>query len=130
MTPGVFGLVVLAGAVGAGLRYLVDDALTRRTSDAFSWGLFVINVTGSAAIGVLTGAGSALGATWVSVLGVGLLGGYTTFSAVSVDAAQRARADRRRAAWLTLLVMCVVAVAAVGLGWVVGSALATAAPTR
>ena len=53
---------------------------------AFPLGILIVNVTGSFALGVVTGLGAAIGGAdsrWI--IGVGLLGGYTTFSTVSVE---------------------------------------------
>lgn len=82
MTPVLFVAVVLAGGVGAAARHAVDAAFSRGGGGQWPWGVFVVNVSGSFALGVVTGAVSSV--EWIWVLGVGLLGGYTTFSAVSV----------------------------------------------
>lgn len=82
MTPLVFLAVMVAGGVGAGLRYLVDVVVTAWTGGRFPWGIFVANVTGSFALGILTGLAPAEEISLI--LGLGLLGGYTTFSTVSV----------------------------------------------
>ena len=108
--------VALAGGLGAALRYVVDNAVPARVRERFPWGTQVVNLTGSFALGLLTGL---LSGDSLSVLGVGLLGGYTTFSAASLEAVGLAT-DRRYGAALAhglgMLVACVVA-AALGL-WV------------
>ncbi|GEE01413.1 hypothetical protein nbrc107696_18590 [Gordonia spumicola] len=75
-------LTFLAGAVGAVLRFVVDDACRRRWPAAFPGPTFGINVTGSLAMGVLAGLVMFHGTphAWQTVVGTGLLGGYTTFS--------------------------------------------------
>ncbi|QIM16441.1 chromosome condensation protein CrcB [Leucobacter insecticola] len=75
--------IAVAGGLGAGLRFLLDTALTTRLRSRFPWGIAVVNLSGSFALGLLTGA--SLGEPLASVLAVGLLGGYTTFSTASVD---------------------------------------------
>ena len=110
------GLAV-GGALGAGARYLVDDAVTRGRRGAFPLGILLVNVTGSFALGVLVGLGGLIASVWLTIAGVGVLGGYTTFSTVAVDAARllgRGRADWAWANTLGTLVLCLVA-AAVGL---------------
>ncbi len=102
MTVPLLIMVAVAGGVGAALRYLVDNAiqrtLTERTS--YPWGTMVINLSGSLLLGVITGyATGHVGQTWVTVAGVGLLGGYTTFSTASVETV-RLLADRRYRAGL------------------------------
>jgi CrcB protein len=74
--------VAAAAAFGAALRYALDAAVQRRHRSVLPWGTFLVNVTGSFALGVVTGlaAHHGLGAGWNAVLGVGLIGGYTTWS--------------------------------------------------
>ena len=82
-----FLLVGLGGGVGAMMRYGVSLAIPMQTA-AWPWATFFINVTGSVLIGVLAGwlgAKGDAGEPWRLLLGVGLLGGYTTFSAYSLE---------------------------------------------
>ncbi len=75
-------LVMLGGAVGATLRYLLDTQVRRRQSSRFPWSTLVVNVLGSVVLGMLTGATlpGAAGSTTHAALGVGLCGALTTFS--------------------------------------------------
>jgi len=82
MTPFVFLLASIAGGVGAGLRYVVDLGITTLARGRFPWGIVVVNVTGSFALGMVTA--SLPDAAFV--VGAGLLGGYTTFSTAMLDA--------------------------------------------
>jgi len=77
-----------AGAVGAVLRYLVDRLVQGRVASDFPYGTLVINVSGSLVLGFLTGAAlhHGLAAGWLTVLGTGLIGAYTTFSTFSLEA--------------------------------------------
>ena len=112
----------LAGGVGAGLRYIVDALVTTtvfaspRRPGRFPVGILVVNTTGSFALGVLTGLGADVFAGDLGwMLGVGLLGGYTTFSTVSLDSVMLAREGRTGRGWanaLGTLGSCVVAAAA------------------
>ncbi len=74
------GLVV-AGAIGAPTRFLLDGFVQDRTAGAFPWGTFVINMTGSFLLGALTGLAlyHAFPSTPKIVLGTGFCGAYTTF---------------------------------------------------
>ncbi|WP_314502990.1 CrcB family protein [uncultured Microbacterium sp.] len=113
-----------AGGIGAGLRYLVDILVVGTKPTRFPLGIFVVNVTGSFALGVLTG----LGATRVGddvawVIGVGLLGGYTTFSTVSAESTLLLRSGEARRGWLNAAGTLVGAVMAAGAGLVVGALL-------
>jgi CrcB protein len=78
---------VVAGAVGAPLRYLVDGAIADRVEGRFPWGTFVVNVTGSLLLGFLAGLSlyHAFPATPKVVLGTGFCGAYTTFSTFSFE---------------------------------------------
>jgi CrcB protein len=82
MSPLAWVAFVLAGAVGAPVRYLVDGAIGERTGGAFPWGTFVVNATGSLLLGFLTGLALYHGFpdTPKVVLGTGFCGAYTTFS--------------------------------------------------
>ena len=113
----------LAGGAGAGLRDLVDVLVIGGRSARFPLGILVVNVTGSFALGLLTGLGAALAGTELAwVLGVGLLGGYTTFSTVSVESALLMRAGEARRGWMNALVTLVLGVAAAAAGVALGSA--------
>jgi fluoride exporter len=105
--------VSLAAAVGAVLRYLLDRAVQHRHPSALPWGTFTINVSGSLLLGFVTG--MALHHGWssdaVSVLGTGLLGGYTTWSTFVWETVALAQDGRPRGA-----VLNVAGSLAVGLG--------------
>jgi CrcB protein len=79
--------LVVAGAVGSSVRYLVDIAITERTKGAMPWGTLVVNVTGSLLLGLLTGLAlhHGLPKTARVVLGVGFCGAYTTFSSFTFE---------------------------------------------
>lgn len=96
MTVILFAGVALAGGVGAGLRYLLDVAVQRLVGSRLPWGVLVVNLTGALALGVLTAAWGEVTGLWM--LGTGLLGGYTTFSAVAVATAALAEEGRTREA--------------------------------
>jgi CrcB protein len=80
-------LVMIGGAVGAGARFALGQAVAARAPSAFPFATLGINILGCLAMGALMawlareGANDALRL----LLGVGLLGGFTTFSAFSLD---------------------------------------------
>lgn len=123
MNPGLLALVAVAGGVGAGIRYLVDAAVTRGRADAFPVGILLVNITGSAFLGLLTGIGALVGPEWIAVLGAGALGGYTTFSTVAVDSVLLARRGRRDWALINLVGTFGAAVIAASAGLFVGGLL-------
>jgi len=73
---------LVAAALGAPARYLIDGLVQDRTDGAFPWGTFVVNVSGCLVVGAITGLGlyHGLGATTRTVVGTGGMGAYTTFS--------------------------------------------------
>lgn len=111
--------VALAGGIGAALRFVVDGIIRAHTSGRFPWATGVINVTGSLALGVVTG--MSIGADSRAVIGTGLLGGYTTFSTASFETARLAHDGHYRAALGNGLGMLLTAVAAASLGFWFGS---------
>lgn len=114
-------LAALAGGVGAGLRYVVDRLLTPARGMRFPVGILVVNVTGSFALGVITGLGTAVAPELSMVLGLGLLGGYTTFSTVSVETVLLAQRTRWRDAAANLLGTLALAALAAGAGLALGA---------
>ncbi len=80
-------LVTLGGALGAGARYLVGKAMLGWLGADYPWGTLTVNVIGGLAMGVLAGmlSRSTAGEQARLLLGVGVLGGFTTFSAFSLE---------------------------------------------
>lgn len=114
MTVALFLLTAVAGGVGAGARYTADLGLTRWLGARFPWGTLIVNVTGSFALGLV--AGATADAAVLSVVGVGLLGGYTTFSSVATSAAMFARERRTVAAVTNTVGTLILTAGAAGLG--------------
>ena len=84
-------LVALGGGAGAVARYLLGVNALRSLGPNWPWGTFAANVIGGFLMGALAGylshRGGADQERWGLLLGVGLLGGFTTFSAFSMEAA-------------------------------------------
>lgn len=79
--------VALGGAIGASLRYLTGVATMRAFGPGFPWGTVAVNILGSILMGVLVVLLAYKGGTRLApFLMTGLLGGFTTFSAFSLDA--------------------------------------------
>jgi CrcB protein len=83
-------LVFVGGGLGASLRHAVNIICARGLGTAFPWGTFIINISGSLAMGLIAGYLAFKGEAsqpWRLFVMTGVLGGYTTFSAFSLDAA-------------------------------------------
>jgi CrcB protein len=83
-------LVFFGGGIGASLRHFINVTCAKYIGISFPWGTFIINITGSIVMGLIAGylafRGEASQA-WRLFLMTGILGGYTTFSAFSLDTA-------------------------------------------
>ncbi|HEY2886486.1 MAG TPA: fluoride efflux transporter CrcB [Rhizomicrobium sp.] len=90
MQLGILLAVALGGALGSLLRYFVAGAVQSATWPGFPWGIFVVNITGGFAMGLIVEL-SALKLNLTpevrAFLTIGILGGYTTFSTFSLDSA-------------------------------------------
>ena len=81
-------LVMAGGAVGSGARYLTGRATLAAFGPAFPWGTLMVNLIGGFLMGALVGTLARIavpGENWRLLLAVGVLGGFTTFSAFSLD---------------------------------------------
>lgn len=81
-------LVMAGGALGAGARHLTGRATLALFGPGLPVGTLAVNLLGGLLMGLLAGllARTVLGEPWRLFLGVGVLGGFTTFSAFSLDA--------------------------------------------
>ena len=110
--------VAAGGALGAVMRYLLSGLL--RTDGEFPAATLAINVAGSLGIGLAWGAWAHL--HWFhewgrAFLAVGLLGGFTTFSAFSLEALTLVHADRIGAAAIYVIATLAGCLTAVWLGY-------------
>ena len=79
--------VAIGGALGASARYLTGLGIVRLMGAGFPWGTLTVNFVGSFLMGMLVVALSHLGGTkFAPLLMTGVLGGFTTYSAFSLDA--------------------------------------------
>ena len=111
-------LLAVAGGLGASIRFVVEDATTRRLGSRLPWALFLINGTGSFALGLLTALDPSQEV--VLVVGVGLLGGYTTLSAASLATARLSLRRDTTGLLLSSLGMLALCLAGVALGQALG----------
>ena len=83
-------LVFVGGGLGATLRHAVNMVCARAFGTHFPFGTFIINITGSIVMGLIAGYLAFKGNAaqpWRLFVMTGILGGYTTFSAFSLDTA-------------------------------------------
>ena len=83
-------LVFIGGGLGSSLRHTVNMVSSRYLGTAFPYHTFIINITGSIVMGLIAGYLAFKGdaaQSWRLFLMTGILGGYTTFSAFSLDTA-------------------------------------------
>ena len=82
-------LVFIGGGLGSMLRYAINVLCGRTLGLNFPYSTFLINVTGSLVMGLVAGYLAFKGEAsqpWRGFIMTGVLGGYTTFSAFSLDA--------------------------------------------
>lgn len=80
-------LVMLGGALGSGGRYLTGRVMSDTLGPGFPYGTLTVNWVGCLFMGILAGVLARTGAAegWRLFIGVGILGGFTTFSSFSLD---------------------------------------------
>ncbi|MEZ5564163.1 MAG: CrcB family protein [Gammaproteobacteria bacterium] len=130
-------LVATGGAVGSSLRYTVTGVTERWYASLFAaapaggiltglpFGTFVVNITGSLLIGLAAGLAETrtfLGPETRLLLVTGILGGYTTFSAFSLESLLLIRSGQSASALLSIFLQVSLGVAAAWLGFMAGLA--------
>lgn len=112
-------LILVAGGIGAAVRFVLDSAARGRWGLVLPWSTIAVNLSGSALIGVLTGARMhhGLDLTPYLVLAVGFCGGYTTFSTAMVETVRLVQTGRPVAALLNAVGSMVLATAAAAAGF-------------
>ncbi len=113
-------LVAVGGGTGAVLRYLVGVQAVRALGHGWPYGTLAVNVLGGILMGVLVSwlalRGGADQERWRVLLGVGVLGGFTTFSAFSLEVALMLQRRAWAEAFGYSLVSVVLSVVALFLG--------------
>jgi len=122
--------VSLGGALGACARFGVAQFIAPGTPGSFPWPTFLVNAVGALLIGLAIGwVGQS---AWFTDYGraflvTGVLGGFTTFSAFSLEVVQLAQAGFVAQALTYALVSLLVCAAFAALGLMLGAAIGTAA---
>jgi CrcB protein len=120
--------VALGSIVGAVARFLVSVLFVSQFGDGFPWGTLFVNVTGSFVIGFYAALTGPDGRLFVSArqrlfVMVGICGGYTTFSAFSLETLRFVQSGNAHTALIYLLVSAVTWIASVWLGHVLAARL-------
>lgn len=89
-------LVLLGGAVGAVLRFVVDGEIKHRRTTTWPLATFLINIVGSGVLGWAMAAH--LGSATTAFVATGICGGFTTFSTASVETVTLLRSQHSRTA--------------------------------
>lgn len=113
--------VTLAAGIGAVCRYGLDTWFRTRRPAIPYWGIFVVNVVGSFLVGWLVAMTASLGKEVLVVLGTGFAGGFTTLSAWAWESVALDRRGQRAAAVRYGVGSFVAGLAAVALGFALGS---------
>jgi CrcB protein len=117
----VWVAVGVLGGGGAVARFRLDALVQLRLAGAFPFGTLTVNVLGSFALGVLTGAG--VGGDWLLLAGTAVLGSFTTFSTWMLETERLGEEGDGRVALVNLGVSLAAGTAAAILGWLAGAAL-------
>ena len=119
-------LVFFGGGLGAAARHGVNRAALALLGPAFPWGTMAVNVLGSLAMGLLIGAFAAapggVSNNFRLFLTTGILGGFTTFSAFSLDALTLWERGQLAAALLYVVASVTLSLAAIAAGFFVSRA--------
>lgn len=126
--PGSAALVFVGAGLGGVARFLVGLAALRLVGVGFPWGTLAINVVGSCLMGIVVGAlAFRQEADWTQpvrlFLATGVLGGFTTFSAFSLETVLLWEGGETPAALAYVAASVAVSVAALALGLFVVRAL-------
>jgi CrcB protein len=123
MTLEIYLLVGVGGFVGAPSRYLVDRAVNHRIESDLPLGTFLVNISGSFVLGLLTGLSLSnhLSPLAKALLGTGFCGAYTTFSTFSYETLRLLEVGQVLEAALNAFVSVVVGLLGAVAGFAIGS---------
>lgn len=111
--------VLVAGGVGAVLRFLVDRTVARRAARAFPFGTLVVNLSGAVLLGLISGL--ALSPELALLTGTALVGSYTTFSTWMLESQRLSEERQFVPAAANIVVSLILGLAAALLGqWLAG----------
>jgi fluoride exporter len=120
-------LVMIGAAIGAPTRWLLDQAVSTRSSGVFPLGTWTINISGSLLLGLVLAA-NAFGPAplaIVALLGTGFCGGFTTFSTFGFETIRLVESGSGLEAGINVVSSLAVGLLAAVAGWYVGQAIWT-----
>ena len=88
MQPNILFLIAIGGGLGAVARHYLSTLVYKFADGGFPWGILAVNVLGGLLMGIIAGIGAfafSFPPAVRALLVTGLLGGFTTFSAFSLD---------------------------------------------
>lgn len=113
-------LVFLGAGIGGAVRYLLGGWIQAQTGAAFPWGTLAVNVTGSFALALILVflEGTRVSPGWRVFLGIGVCGGYTTFSTFGYETVRLLQDGQwsRAGAYVTLSVALSIMASFLGFG--------------
>ncbi|NIC05137.1 fluoride efflux transporter FluC [Billgrantia bachuensis] len=118
---GLLLMMAAGGALGGMARMELSERLARLAGTAFPWGTLAVNLSGALLAGGLAGwfgmsHEAAMSSGW-SLLMVGLLGGYTTVSSLSLQSLSLWQSGRRGAALANVSATVIAGLVLAALGW-------------
>jgi CrcB protein len=118
-------LVLVGGAIGAPVRYLMDLFVQSRHDSIFPWGTFAVNIVGSCLLGAVAAAVSTAHLQpWVlTLVGTGFCGALTTFSTFGFETVRLMEDGSLLEALLNAAASLAIGMAACACGWAVVAAL-------
>lgn len=113
--------VAAGGAVGAMMRYFVGLIASRLFGSDYPWGTVIVNLVGAFLIGLLWGIFEQvnISVNFKSFVLVGIIGSFTTFSTLSLDAFSLFRSGNTHLAFYHVVITNILGFILVGLGYFV-----------
>ena len=119
MTASMWAGVSVLGGMGAVARTALDRYITYHHRGVYPLGIFIVNMLGSFALGVMTGVAASNDVRLL--LGTGFLAGFTTFSTWIVDSRRLIDARLRREALINIVASLIIGLLVALIGWALGA---------
>jgi CrcB protein len=119
-------MVAIGGALGSVLRFWLGSYLVTRLGSRFPYGTFVVNISGSFLIGIVItifAERTQWSDNWRYLIPIGLIGGYTTFSAFEYETFRLFQDGQILTAALNVVLSVIVGFAGVWAGAIVGKSI-------